>query len=53
MKKRIITKISQLMANVIVDRLSKSESSDEIDFWFNIGMQLDIYLTVMHDIYLD
>lgn len=53
MRNKILKNVGQKVANLIVDRISKSESLDELQFWYNIGMKLDIYLTVMHDIYLD
>jgi hypothetical protein len=53
MKNKILTKISQKLADFIYNRLSESKSHDEIKFWFNFGMTLDNYLITFHEIYLD
>jgi hypothetical protein len=49
MKKRILQRIADSIC--IVCENSKSEQ--EFRYWFNLGINLNAYLVVYHDIYLD
>lgn len=53
MKKKILHKIMQLLANYVVFMLEKSNSKEMFDYYFEFGAKLNAYAIVFHEIYLD
>ena len=52
-KTKIVRNIGQSMADFIIKRLESTSTQEEFDFWFSMGVKLDDYCVVFHDIYLD
>jgi hypothetical protein len=53
MKKRMLQKIMQMMANYVIYMLENSKSDEMFNYYFEIGAKLDTYAVEFHDIYLD
>ena len=50
--KKILTLFGQMHANLIIKKMSKCETQEDIDYWYNRGLQLNDFFISM-DIYLD
>ena len=50
--KKLLTFIGQSQANLIIKKMERCETIEELDRWFNKGMKINnLFLT--YDIYLD
>jgi hypothetical protein len=43
--KRIIEKLSQRFADLLISRMEQSNSSEEFETWFTMALYLDLYCT--------
>jgi hypothetical protein len=53
MKRKILQKAMQIMANYIVYMLENAYSNEMFYYYFEMGAKLDAYATMQHEIYLD
>ena len=53
MKRKILQKGMQIMANYIIYMLENAYSDEMFNHYFEMGAKLDAYAIVFHDIYLD
>lgn len=53
MKRKILQKVMQIMANYIIYMLENAYSDEMFGYYFEFGAKLDAYAVVQHDIYLD
>ena len=52
-KARVIKKSAQRFADVVISQLEVSFSERHFDYWINMGIYLNSWTVVMHDVYLD
>ena len=53
MKRKILQKVMQIMANYIIYMLENAYSNEMFYYYFEMGAKLDAYATMQHEIYLD
>jgi hypothetical protein len=50
--KKIFTFVGQSQANLIIKKMQRCKTEEDLDLWFNKGMKLN-NLFLIYDIYLD
>lgn len=52
-KTRVIKESAQRFADVVISQLEVSFSERHFDHWMNMGIYLNSWMVVMHDVYLE